>query len=205
MFLDRGRDAEARDNIGHITALTERMAGLSKHLSSFARKPQGSMRAVSLNTALDETLALLQGRLDKIGVTPEVSATEGTTSVQGGHIRLQQVIMNLISNALDAMKDRPDPRLILTIARNGEAVRLGVEDNGPGLPEEQREQIFDPFFTTKEVGEGLGLGLSITYNIVKDFGGTIAAENRSEGGARFVLTLQAAEAARDDQDKDAAE
>lgn len=203
VFLDRGRDSEARDNIGHISALTERMAGLSKHLSSFARKPQGSVRAVSMNRALDETLALLKGRFDGAGLTPRVViAGAGEIRVQGGHIRLQQVIMNLVTNALDATKGRPDPQLILTLEEDAETVRLIVEDNGAGLPAEQQERIFDPFFTTKEVGEGLGLGLSITYNIVKDFGGSIAAENRAEGGARFVLTLRAASPIEDTEADD---
>ena len=101
--------------------------------------------------------------------------------------------MNLVTNALDAMKGVDAPRLVVTVEGDGEVVRLIVEDNGEGLPEAEREQIFDPFFTTKEVGEGLGLGLSICFNIVKDFGGSITAEAGALGGARFILSLQAAE------------
>ena len=193
-FLDRGREAEAQDNIAHIAALTDRMADLSRHLSSFARKPQDSVRPASLSGALDETLALLQGRFQAAGLSPRVITPEEEIWVLGGHIRLQQVIMNLITNALDAMAGVPEPALLLTLRREGETTQLIVEDNGSGLPEEQREQIFDPFFTTKEVGAGLGLGLSISFNIVKDFGGVLTAENRNEGGARFVVSLQSAEA-----------
>ena len=190
LFLDRGREAEARENIVQIASLTERMAGLSKHLSSFARKPQVSTRPVSLSAALAETLELLDGRFRAAGVAPKVTGLVDNLWVVGGHIRLQQVIMNLITNALDAMKDQDRPQIQVMVEGEGEAVRLIVEDNGAGLPSDRADQIFDPFFTTKEVGEGLGLGLAISYNIVRDFGGTLAAENREEGGARFILTLK---------------
>jgi len=203
-FLDRGREAEAHDNMDHIVALTERMAGLSKHLSSFARKPQDSVRAVSLNGALSETLELLKGRLEKAGLMPRVVAAADAVWVLGGHIRLQQVIMNLITNALDAMKGVDEPELLLTVERDGDAVRLIVEDNGTGLPVRHADEIFDPFFTTKDVGEGLGLGLSISFNILKDFGGSITAENRPGGGARFTLTLRAAEPPSEDRDETSA-
>lgn len=206
VFLDRGRDGEARDNIGHISALTERMAELSKHLSSFARKPRDSTRVVSLNSALNETLELLTGRFEAAGLVPAVTAGDETLWVRGGHIRLQQVIMNLLTNALDALRNSAAPFLGIALERAGDRVVLLVEDNGPGLSEQHRDQIFDPFFTTKEVGQGLGLGLSISYNIVKDFGGSIVPENRAEGGARFRLILRAAAAPEETSDsRDAAE
>ena len=206
VFLDRGREEEAQSNIAHIVALTDRMAGLSKHLSSFARRPEGSVRPILLNEALDETLTLLSGRLRAAAVTPDVTMPEEPIWVMGGHIRLQQVIMNLVTNALDAMKGIDDPELIVILERVGDRVRLSVEDNGHGLSDELREKIFDPFFTTKEVGAGLGLGLSISYNIVKDFGGSIAAENREARGARFTLTLRPAEPpAESDESQKAAE
>lgn len=206
ILLDRGREAEVRSNIGHIVALTERMAGLSKHLSSFARKPKDSARTVSLSAALSETLELLAGRLDAAGLEPQVIASEDQVWVLGGHIRLQQVIMNLITNALDAMKGVEWPQLIVRLERHEAAVRLVVEDNGKGLPDGRNEEIFDPFFTTKDVGEGLGLGLSISFNILKDLGGSITAENRQPAGAKFTLTLQAADPPREaTEPKEAAE
>ena len=78
---------------------------------------------------------------------------------------------------------------MVTVAVSGETVTVAVEDNGPGIAEADLPKIFDPFFTTKDVGKGLGLGLSISYNIIRDFGGSITAENRPEGGARFIVTL----------------
>ena len=192
LFLDRGRDAEARENITLIAGLTDRMAGLSKHLSSFARKPQATIRAVSLNAVLNETFGLLKGRLTSAAIEPDISLPDAEIWVMGGHIRLQQVFVNLITNAVDAMQGVDAPHLSVTVDVTGGSVTVTVEDNGTGLPVEKPEQIFDPFYTTKEVGKGLGLGLSITYNIVKDFGGSIAAENKPEGGARFTLVLNEA-------------
>ena len=101
--------------------------------------------------------------------------------------------MNLIGNAIDAMCGRPDPMVFVTVAVLGDAVTVVVEDNGPGIDEADLPKIFDPFFTTKDVGKGLGLGLSISYNIIRDFGGSITAENRREGGARFSVTLRRAD------------
>lgn len=193
-LLERGREEDAQANIRLVSSLTERMAELSKHLSSFARKPQDKPRAVSLTGALTETLSLLQGRLDQLGLEPEIDVPEDEVWVVGGHIRIQQVIMNLVSNAIDAMRDQSDPRLTIAIHQTPDHVCLIVEDGGPGIDPNVLGQIFDPFFTTKGVGKGLGLGLSISFNIIKDFGGSITAENRPDGGARFVVTLKPAEA-----------
>jgi two-component system C4-dicarboxylate transport sensor histidine kinase DctB len=117
--------------------------------------------------------------------------------VRGGEVRLQQVLVNLISNAADAMGT--GGVITIGLAAGGDRVRLTVRDTGPGIADPAR--IFDPFYTTKEVGasEGMGLGLSISYGIVKGFGGEIAGRNRPEGGAEFIVDLvasrQGAEAA----------
>lgn len=193
ILLDRGRETDAQGNISQIVALTERMAGLSKHLSSFARKPQESVRAISLTDAIRETLELLKGRFESANIQPNIDVPAAEVWVLGGHIRLQQVIMNLITNALDAVADSSEPWICLSLTTVDGTACVVVEDNGIGLPQGQEDAIFNPFFTTKDVGQGLGLGLSISFNIVKDFGGSLSAENRNEGGARFVLSLQLAD------------
>jgi two-component system C4-dicarboxylate transport sensor histidine kinase DctB len=105
---------------------------------------------------------------------------------------LQQVLVNLLSNAIDAVEDGPDKRLHLCARHQAEMVQITLRDHGPGVAEGVQARIFDPFFSTKEVGKGLGLGLSISYNIVRDFGGRLSMRNHPEGGAEFVLELQAA-------------
>ncbi len=192
-FLARGQEEKAKANLAQIVSLTERIAELSRHLRSFARRPQGSVRPVSLRAVLDESLALLGGQTEKAGIDLRVEAPAGALWVEGGHVRLQQVLVNLLTNALDAVSGRPEPVIRVLLEQNGQEVLLSVEDNGDGIKKEALEQIFDPFFTTKEVGKGLGLGLSISYNIIKDFGGRLEVRNRDGGGACFTVTLQAAE------------
>ena len=107
--------------------------------------------------------------------------------------RLEQVLVNLIANALDAMIGRPDAALSLSGRREGERVLIQVRDTGPGLPEHVLPRLFEPFFTTKDTGGGLGLGLAISAGIVRDFGGTLAAANGPDGGAVFTVEIPAAE------------
>ncbi len=107
-------------------------------------------------------------------------------------MRLQQVLVNLISNAADAVEEQQDRRITLTARKKGQKVAITVRDHGPGVPDAIRERIFDPFYSTKGVGKGLGLGLSISYNIVKDFGGRLSVENHPDGGAAFIVELDAA-------------
>jgi len=193
-FLERGGEAQAVQNIARISTLTQRMAQLSRHLSSFARKPEADSRPVSLAEVFDETLGLLQGRLERAGIVPRIAGLGPEVAVVGGTVRLQQVFMNLIGNAIDALAGRDAPELAVTVSVQQDEVAVTVEDNGPGISEADLARIFDPFFTTKPVGKGLGLGLSISYNIVRDFGGTIRAGNRPGGGARFTVTLRRAAA-----------
>jgi two-component system C4-dicarboxylate transport sensor histidine kinase DctB len=114
--------------------------------------------------------------------------------VRAGSVRLQQVLVNLITNAADAIEGLSDRRIEIAAHRHGGKVKLTVRDHGPGVPKTIAERIFDPFFTTKGVGKGLGLGLSISYNMVKDFGGSLAVTNHPEGGAIFTVELDAARA-----------
>ena len=107
-------------------------------------------------------------------------------------MRLQQVIVNLLSNAADAMEGRAGA-IELAARAVGEEVVMTVRDHGPGVAAAIADRIFDPFFTTKTVGSGLGLGLSISYNIMKDFGGDLRVMNHSDGGAVFEIVLQAAD------------
>ena len=107
---------------------------------------------------------------------------------------MQQVFVNLLSNAVDAMQDVAKPVIDLSMEIDGGLVRVSVRDRGIGMTDAEIAQLFDPFFTTKEPGNGLGLGLSISYNIVRDFGGALEGRNHPEGGAVFSVTLKRADA-----------
>tara|TARA_R110002020_G_scaffold145912_1_gene320242 strand:+ start:3553 stop:5322 length:1770 start_codon:yes stop_codon:yes gene_type:complete len=191
-FLERGLPQEVSGNLIRINGLVERMAELSRTLLSFSRKPGASIGPVPLGTIIDEALLLARPRarasgIDSINVSPGVSGLY----VQGGRIRLGQVFVNLINNAIDALSGRPGAIVDIDARREGDRVVVTVTDNGPGIAADELPKVFDPFFTTKGVGEGIGIGLSIVDNIIRDFGGTIVATTQPEGGARFTITLRA--------------
>jgi two-component system, NtrC family, C4-dicarboxylate transport sensor histidine kinase DctB len=109
--------------------------------------------------------------------------------VSGYAVQLEQVLVNLIRNALDAVTEVKRSAIEISVRASEDTVRIGIADNGPGVPPELIERIFDPFVTSKPVGKGLGLGLSISYGIMQDFRGSIHASNRPEGGAELVIEL----------------
>jgi two-component system, NtrC family, C4-dicarboxylate transport sensor histidine kinase DctB len=193
-FLDRGALSEVSGNLTRINSLVERMAELSRTLLSFSRKPGASIGPVPLGTIIDEALLLARPRARSAGIA-DIHVGEGVTGlhVLGGRIRLGQVFVNLVNNAIDALSGRADARVEIDARRQGNRVLVTVIDNGPGVEPEQIHKVFEPFFTTKGVGEGIGIGLSIVDNIIRDFGGTITVSNRPEGGACFLIDLQAAD------------
>ncbi|WP_235952753.1 sensor histidine kinase [Alterinioella nitratireducens] len=188
-FLDRDRPEEARQNIGLISQMADRMAAISKHLRNFARRPQEKIGPVPLLPVLDDALALMRARLAEVGAEISYDRPEEEITVMGGQVRLQQVLVNLLSNAIDAMEDQEVPVIEISVETRGGRWQVSVRDHGPGLSETSLAQLFDPFFTTKSPGKGLGLGLSISYNIVRDFGGRLAAHNHEGGGAVFTVDL----------------
>jgi len=192
LLAERGETAMVRDNLAKIGDLAERMALLSGHLKEFARKGPARVEAVPVARAMDRALALLTSRLREEEVQVDRSIPPDAR-VRGDAVRLEQVFVNLLRNAADAMEGSGDRRLTLTADRNAEGWEIRIRDTGTGIAEAHQFQLFDPFFTTKEVGQGLGLGLSLSYGIVRDFGGTLRAENNPEGGACFVVQLPEAQ------------
>ena len=187
-FLDRDRVAEARDNIGRISKMADRMATISAHLRNFARRPQQAIGPLLLNAVIQDALAVTEVRLAAEGGHIDYTPPAGDVWVTGGHVRLQQVIVNLINNALDAMQEQDDRTVVITV----DGTTVYVRDTGAGLDPDIAPNIFDPFFSTKAPGKGLGLGLSISFNIVSDFGGLLSAANHPDGGALFAVQLQPA-------------
>ena len=196
VLLERGRADTVKENLAEIAELTHRMASITQQLKGFARRAAGTLGPVALDRAVDSALVLLGHRLrrERIQVRLEAPAPdEGPPLVVlGEDVRLQQVLVNLFSNAIDAMRDRPRRLLCLELARSREAVTLWVRDTGPGIDEEALPRLFEAFFTTKTLGSGLGL--SISAGIVQEFGGALAAANTGDG-ALFTLTLKPAELA----------
>ncbi|CAG8866679.1 C4-dicarboxylate transport sensor protein DctB [Pseudomonas fluorescens] len=188
LLLDSGRVAEARQALEPLEQMLTRMAALTGHLKTFARKSPGGLRErLDLATVVDQALHLLDARIrdERVDVALYLARPAW---VRGDAIRLEQVLINLLHNALDAMADKRYKRLEIRIETEPGQWRLSVLDSGGGIQEADLAKIFDPFFTTKPVGEGLGLGLAISYGIVHEAGGTLYAENLP-GGARLSLAL----------------
>lgn len=190
LLLDRGEPQRARENIGLILSLIDRMAAIARHLRNVARKPDEKLHPVDVAAVVADAVKLAETRLSASGVAVQLALPEGLPLVRGGPIRLQQVVVNLLSNAADAMEGVATPVVEITALQDADRVILSVRDHGPGVAPSIADRILDPFFTTKAVGSGLGLGLSISYNILKDFGGDLRVSNHAEGGAVFEVVLQ---------------
>ena len=197
-FLERGREEEARGNLRQIADLTDRAARIIRNLRAFARNEAETIGPVPVADAVEGALTILSPRIREAGAEIGWAAPPGEVYVDAGLVRLQQVIINLVSNGLDAQAGAPDPRVDISIQAEGATVSMAIRDYGPGLSEEARAKLFEPFYSTKaNQGEGgLGLGLAISYGIARGFGGELSARNDPAGGAVFALKLRRAEAPR---------
>lgn len=191
IFLDKDKPGEARANLSRIAELSRRMGRIIKNLRAFARQETEPMTRVEIGSVIEAVLELAEARLRREEVEVIYGDPVKPVYVRGGEVRLQQVLMNLLTNALDAMAGRETRRVELSIVHDAGDVLVSLRDTGPGL--DDPEKIFDPFYSTKEVGqsEGMGLGLSISYGLVQSFGGDITGRNHPEGGAEFRIRLAA--------------
>lgn len=191
-FLERGDLPTVRVNLERIAQLADRMGRITGELRAFARKSTGEPQAVGLRAALTNALALLEPRILQVGAqwVLDVADPEPVAWCDGN--RLEQVLVNLINNALDAMAGSSAMRVEIRCDQLDGQVHVQVRDRGPGLTDEALAHLFEPFFTTKGSGDGLGLGLALSAGIVRESGGTLTGANHPEGGAVFHLILPAA-------------
>ena len=188
LLLDHGRVDDAYKALKPVDDMLTRMAALTGHLKTFARKsPSGLRERLDLAAVVDQALQLLDTRLRDEQISTVLHLTRPAW-VRGDAIRLEQVLINLLRNALDAMADQPLKRLEVRLEADEQLWRLTVSDSGTGIAEEHLAQVFDPFFTTKAVGDGLGLGLAVSFAIIHESGGRLTADNHDHG-AVFCVTL----------------
>ena len=211
VFLERGQYAAARENLEAIGSLTGRMGKIVNQLKLFVGRARPRSLRTPVAGALRNALALLGKRLAGVGLTMTMTLTDRAAQTGSAHrasvpfdplgdypdlvaqcddLRLEQVLINLIGNALDAVAQTAAPRIAIDIEVAAATLAISVRDNGPGIPDDVMPRLFEPFFTTKEMGQGLGLGLAISSSIARDCGGALAAHNGPDGGACFVLTLR---------------
>ncbi|WP_409521605.1 ATP-binding protein [Pseudomonas sp.] len=188
LLFDQGQLEQARAALARHDELLQRMSALTSHLKTYARKtPGGNRERLELGGVLDKALQLLAPNLRQAQVRIE-QQVQRPAWVSGDAIRLEQVLVNLLSNALDAVGGKAEPYIRLSLQRDGEHWLLEVADNGGGIAEEHLAKVFDAFFTTKPAGAGLGIGLAVSAAIVGELGGQLSAANQDDG-ALFSLRL----------------
>jgi two-component system C4-dicarboxylate transport sensor histidine kinase DctB len=189
LFLEKDQVDNGAKNLQKISLLTERMAAITHQLKSFSRKSQGVIEPISLYLALESSLAILKPQIAKLGVVIDRVVEEEKITVLADQVWIEQILINLLKNALDAVEGVQHKKLTIRVVIKENKALISISDNGKGLASDQIEHVFEPFFTTKKSSKGLGLGLSISYRLAKDMQGELSAENHRDGGATFLLTL----------------
>jgi len=159
------------------------------HLRTFGRAASVSREPLQISQVLERAISLMQEQLRLRQIQVKLDFPSEEVIVVGNGIQLEQVFINLLTNARDAMANSPRKIITITCKTSKKWVDICVADTGPGIPPELEQRIFDPFFTTKEVGAGTGLGLSITYGIIKEHQGTIMVKRHAGEGAIFLIQL----------------
>jgi C4-dicarboxylate-specific signal transduction histidine kinase len=187
-------DPEAlRAELGKAMEQMRKATEIISHLRTFGRAATIVYEPVDIVAVIERSLSLMQEQLRLREISVAVEPGEEPIVVHGNEIQLEQVFVNLLTNARDALADRHERQIWITCEIRPPVAVVTFGDNGPGVPPDLEARIFDPFFTTKDVGTGTGLGLSITYGIVTEHGGTIAVGEREGGGAEFAIELPLAD------------
>jgi C4-dicarboxylate-specific signal transduction histidine kinase len=184
--LDDGRTvADLEKAMEQVRKATE----IISHLRTFGRAAPVSLEHVDIDEVIERSLSLVHEQLKHREIEVEFELCPDELVLLANPIQLEQVFINLLANARDALEHARKKQIRIATERDGDQIRVSVSDTGPGIPPEDEARVFDPFFTTKEVGSGTGLGLSITYSIVKEHGGEISVSSRPGKGATFVVLL----------------
>jgi len=191
LLMERGETKMLKANMDLVMSLIDRMANMTSQLKSFAFQRLEKPYPVSLTDALQEILRIHQAELENVDIRVRVASN--ISMVMGEEARLRQVLGNLLRNAVDATKNQKPATIVISAHTEQQRVIIKVQDNGCGVSEDQLETIFEPFHTNKKMGEGLGLGLAITANNVRDMQGYLIAKNNPEQGMTFTLTLKSAD------------
>ena len=189
--MEKDLNKNVRKAIDISNTQIKRILRVLEGLYEFSRIPETRKAQDDLNKIIEEVVASQDERLRKEGIITDLRYGEAIPPFMLDKEKIATVIAHLISNAVDAMKDRETKKLGISTERTpaGESVRIIISDTGHGISETDKARIFDPFFTTKDPDKGKGIGLAVSYGIIRDHGGTIWAENNDEGGATFIIEL----------------
>lgn len=188
-LLENGQLDIVKSNLSEIQNLTETMAAIARQLKTFGRKSQGNIESIEITQALDSAILIIHPKLNRENVELVRPQSIEPVMIRADLVWLEQIIVNLLNNAIQAVSGRTERRVFLSTSSTDGEVSLSIRDSGPGIDESHLPQVFEAFFTTKDAGKGLGLGLSISYRLAKDMQGRLSACNSPEGGAEFTLVL----------------
>ncbi|GGA86655.1 two-component sensor histidine kinase [Brucella endophytica] len=188
--LEKGKLDKVAANLSASVELTARIGSITQEMRRFAGRRRGEIKSIALSELIEGTLLLMGDRFRNANVRLDLPAPSGL-HLMASRVRLEQVLVNLLQNALDAVADRSDPHVALLVSETGDHVSLIVADNGPGIDPELGEEIFNPFVTGKP--EGLGLGLGIARDIMTELEGSLTIVPSPLGGAAFAATVKRAE------------
>lgn len=186
------KDTPVHENLTIIEKEATRCATIIQNLLKFARQEKVAFESVDLNQVAQDAMAIVEHQLEISKVKLRKNFDPDLPAIPGNANQIQQVLINLMINAQQAMQGNPGEVTLTTVSSNASHVQVQVRDDGPGIPEDLQAKIFEPFFTTKEVGKGTGLGLSVSYGIIKEHKGDIQVESSPETGTVFKITLPAA-------------
>jgi len=191
LTLDESFKTELFTSLSQVDAQVQRCNLITQNLLRFSRRTRSRLETVNLNAFLEEIIQLMEGRAKGMGIQFSADLEKDLPSFLSDPSQLQQVFLNLITNAFDAHDGKPYGTISISTRFNNqrEGVEIVVTDTGSGIPPENMEKMFDPFFTTKPVGKGTGLGLSITYSIIKRLGGDISVQSEIGKGTQFNIFL----------------
>ncbi len=196
LLLQRKRPAEALSSFQRIDDLIERMGAITRQLKSYARKGGDAFEPMDIRHSVSSALAMMEPQLKRRHVLITRNIPRAPVMIMGDKLRLEQVLINLLRNAIDATKSVEEPQVDILLS-GGDLATITVRDNGAGV--DDLDALFEPFYTTKPAGEGVGLGLAISSGIVNDFGGRLTARNGQVGGAVFTVEFPIA---KDENAKD---
>jgi two-component system C4-dicarboxylate transport sensor histidine kinase DctB len=186
-FLSINKDDKADDNLQRIAELTDRMSKISSQLKFFSRKSSGQLESVNIAPIIQTAIEISRPQFKQMAISIDTERVDSDIVAHIDIIQLEQVLINLINNAIHAIGNHTPGGITITTEQDDEQIMIHVDDTGPGIDEQKLDMIFEPFYTTRE--SGLGLGLSISARIIDSMNGKLTAENLNLGGARFTIAL----------------
>ncbi|MES9994326.1 MAG: ATP-binding protein [Candidatus Thiodiazotropha sp.] len=186
-FLSIDKDDKADDNLQRIAELTDRMSRISSQLKFFSRRSSGQLELANIAPIIETAIEISRPQFKQLAIGIDTDGVSNDINALVDIIQLEQVLINLINNAIQAIGDEIPGTISIATETGNQQIKVHVDDSGPGIDEEKLDMIFEPFFTTRK--SGLGLGLSISARIIDSMNGKLSAENLTRGGARFSITL----------------